>query len=211
MKGRLPSAFRVIGRTLTDWWDAWLSLAVINFAWVICCLTIILAPPATLSLFAVSNQLVHGQSVGLGDFVAGVRQNFRRGWLWALPNILIAFLGWNGLLFYQQLGDLGSILQVVMLAVLIMWLIVQFYALPYWIEQHDKRFGLALRNGLFTAFASPFYTVTLILFAALIIVISVVSVALILAGGACVVALLGTRAVFERLDTFGVRQRDATR
>ncbi len=206
---RLPPPFRVIALTITDWWDAWLSLALINFVWAMCCLTIILAPPATLSLYAVTNELVHGQTIGLSDFIAGIRQHFVRAWLWALLNIVIAFLAYNGLRFYGQLGDLGSILQIVILVILIGWLIVQFYALPYWMEQEDKRFIVALRNGSFTALASPFYTLTLLIFGVLVGALSIVLVALVFLGGVCILVLLGTRAVFERLETFGIRQREA--
>lgn len=208
---RLPPPLRVIILTIADWWDAWLSLALVNFAWAMCCLTIILAPPATLSLYAVANELVHGQSIGIGDFVAGIRRYFVQGWLWALPSLILAFLAWNGLRFYGQLGEVGSLLQIGILAIVMGWIIVQFYALPYLMEQQEKRLLLAWRNGLFTALASPIYTIILAAFTILVVGVSVLLVALVFLGGVCIIVLLGTRAVSERLDTFGVRQREVKR
>ena len=104
---------------------------------------------------------------------------------------------WAGLLksFYVLLG--------------VGWLIVQFYALPYLMEQERKNVGIALRNGLFNALAAPGYTLFVFAFAVLMVGLSVGLVFPLLFGGPCLVAAVGNRAVMERLETYGVRERGA--
>jgi uncharacterized membrane protein YesL len=89
------------------------------------------------------------------------------------------------------------------------WLTVQFYALPYLVEQEEKRIGLALRNALFTALAAPGYTVVVAGSAALIAVLSVALVFPLFLGGPCLIAALGNRAMLERLEAYRVREREA--
>lgn len=57
------------------------------------------------------------------------------------------------------------------------WLVVQFYALPYLIEQEGQHLGQALRIGLLTALAAPGYTLVLALAAAGVALFSVSSIA----------------------------------
>src|SRR5439155_7737879 len=108
-------------------------------------------------------------------------------------------------------ADWGPILQAAVGVLVGLWLVTQFYALPYFMEQSEKRLLLAMRNGLFTALASPLYTLIVVGFAAIIAVISVALVALLFLGGPAYIAILGSRAVLERIETFGVRERDAGR
>jgi uncharacterized membrane protein YesL len=87
------------------------------------------------------------------------------------------------------------------------WLVVQFYALAFYVEQEDKRLRVAWRNGLFTALASPIYTLILTLFVAGLLFLSVSIPALVFVGVPAVIALLANRAVNERLETFRIRTR----
>jgi uncharacterized membrane protein YesL len=209
---RLPPVLRVFGQAMADWWDGWLPLMLINFAASICVLFILPGPPAIFALYVVANELAHGRSVDFGDFTAGLRRYFFKSWQWAVPNLLVAFLVWIALRYYGTLGsELGTVLQVLVIVVAAVWIMVQFFALPYLIEQQDKRLILAWRNGLFTSLASPLFTLSAIIVAILIVVISIATVALVFLGGACLFALFGTRVVFNRLEAFNVRERDAQR
>jgi uncharacterized membrane protein YesL len=203
---------QVILRALIDWWDAWLSLAIINSVWALCCLSVVLGPPATFGMYYCANELVHGRGVGLSDLVAGGRRYFVKSWVWGLYNVAIATLAYVSIQFYGRVNaDWGPILQAAVGVLVAFWLITQFYALPYFMEQSEKRLLLAMRNGLFTALASPVYTLIVVGFAAIIAVISVALVALLFLGGPAYITILGHRAVLERIETFGVRERDAGR
>jgi hypothetical protein len=75
-------------------------------------------------------------------------------------------------------------------------------------EQAEKRVGLALRNGLFTALAAPGYTLVVVGVAVLVAGLSAGTIALLFLGGPCLIATLGSRAVVERLETYRVRERE---
>jgi uncharacterized membrane protein YesL len=104
----------------------------------------------------------------------------------------------------------ANFLQVAFLLLGAAWLIVQFYTLPYLMEQQEQRIGVALRNGLFTALAAPGYTLVVAGAAALVAALSIGTVALLFLGGPCLVAALGNRAIVERLETYRVRERETT-
>ncbi|MBI5671444.1 MAG: DUF624 domain-containing protein [Chloroflexi bacterium] len=204
--GQLSASVYVIRRALADWWYDWVSLALINVVWALAVLTLVLAPPATLAAFYATNQLAQGRSVSVSDFVSGFRQYFLLSYAWAAVNVMAAVLVWSGIRFYGQFGaDWSLLLLLLVVAIGLGWLVVQFYALPYLMEQEQRNVLVALRNGLFTGLASPLYTLVLAIFSGAIIALSLALVALIFLGGPCLIALLANHAVRERLVTFGIR------
>jgi uncharacterized membrane protein YesL len=209
MKSRLPASLQVISLALSDWWDDLVNMAVISMAWLLSWLTIMLGPPATFGLYYATNRLAHGQSLGLGGLLEGARRYALKSWLWALLNLLVAAVIWANLWFYAHFeGAWVPVLQGFLLFLGLAWLTVQFYALPYLVEQEEKRIGLALRNALFTALAAPGYTLAVAGSAVLIAVLSVALVFPLVLGGPCLIAALGSRAVLERLEAYSVRERE---
>ena len=212
MINRLPVPLQVAAQALSDWWDDWINMALINLVWLLCWVTIVLGPPATFGLYYVTNQLAHGQSLGLRGLLEGARRYLRKSWLWMLLNLLVAAVVGANVWFYAQFdADWAAIVRPFPLFLGLVWLIVQFYALPYLMEQEKESLRLALRNGLFTLLAAPGYTVVVAGLAALIVVLSVWLIAPLLFGSPCLIAALGNRAVRERLETYRVREREADR
>jgi hypothetical protein len=205
---RLPAPLQVVVQALSDWWDDWINMALISLVWLLCWVTIVLGPPATFGLYYVTNQLAHGRSLGLGGLLEGGRRYFLKSWLWMLLNLVVAVVSVVNIWFYGQLdADWAGIVQAFPLVLSLAWLVVQFYALPYLMEQKEESLKLALRNGLFTLLAAPGYTAVVAGLAALIAVLSVWLVAPIFLGGPCLIAALGNRAVWERLETYRARER----
>lgn len=209
--GQLSAAFGVIRRSLTDWWYDWVNMILINAVWAFGLVTIVLAPPTTFGAFYAVNQLAHGHSVHFSDFVDGFRRYFWVSYVWALINVAAAVLVWSSLLFYGQIEAGWSVLVLTfVLMIALGWFIMQFYALPYLIEQEQKNLLIALRNSLFTGLASPLYTLIVVGFTVIIAAASIAIIAPVLLGGPCMVALLSNHAVRERLITFGLRQSPET-
>jgi uncharacterized membrane protein YesL len=209
---RLPVPLQVVVQALRDWWDDWINMAIIGLIWCVCWFTVVLGPPATFGLYYVTNQLAHGRSLGIRGFLEGGRHYFLKSWLWMLLNLVVAVVSVVNIWFYGQLdADWAAIVQVILLFLGLTWLVVQFYALPYLMEQEKESLKLALRNGLFTFLAAPGYTAVLAGLAALIAVLSVLLVAPLLLGAPCLIAALGNRAVRERVETYRVRERKADR
>jgi len=209
---RLPVPLQVVAQALSDWWDDWINMALISLVWLLCWVTVVLGPPATFGLYYVTNQLAHGRSLGLRGLVEGGRRYLRQSWLWMLLNLLVATVVVTNVWFYGQFdADWAAIVRPFPLLLGLAWLVVQFYALPYLMEQEEESLRLALRNGLFTLLAAPGYTVVVAGLAALVAVLSLVLVVPLFVGGPCLIAALGNRAVQERLETYRVREQEASR
>ena len=205
----LPVPIQVIFRALNDWWADWVHMVVVNLVWALCWLTIVLGPPATLGLYHVTNELTRGRSLGLEGLLEGGRRYFWKSWQWALLNLFAVAIAAANVWFYAQFDAAwAEILRALLWFVGLAWLIVQFYALPYLMEQETKSLRVALRNGLFTALAAPGYTVAVAGVGVLVAALSVGTVALLFLGGPCLVAVLGNHAVRERLETYRVRERE---
>jgi uncharacterized membrane protein YesL len=205
----LPPHLRVIAQAASDWWDDLVNLVVINLIWVVCWLTVVLGPPATLGIYHVANRLVRGESLGPQGLLEGAKRYFLQSWLWMLFNLVVAaivLVNWG---FYASF-DAGwaDLMRAFFLLLGLFWLAIQFYALPYLVEQERKNVGIALRNGLFNALAAPGYTLVVFAFAVLVVGLSVGLVFPLFLGGPCLIAVVGNRAVIERLATYGVRERE---
>jgi uncharacterized membrane protein YesL len=204
-----PVPLQVVGQALRDWWDDWLNMAVISLIWLLCWVTVVLGPSATFGVYYVTNQLAHGRSLGPRGLLEGGRRYFFKSWLWMLLNLVAAVVVVANVWFYGQFdADWAVIVRVVPPFLGLAWLVVQFYALPYLMEQEKKSLRLALRNGLFTFLAAPGYTAVVAGLAALIAALSAILVAPLFLGSACLIAALGNRAVRERVETFRVRERE---
>jgi hypothetical protein len=201
----------VIGQALAAWWDDWVTMIVINLVCIVCWVTVVLGPPATLGAYHVTNHLAKGVGLGLGGLWDGIKRYFLVSWLWMLLNLIVAgILGVNFLFWAGQRAIWAILLMGLLLFLTVVWLATQFYALPYLVEQKRKNLGLALRNGVFTALAAPGYTLVVAGLATVLAVVSVVFVLPLLLAVPMLIAALGTWAVLERLETYGVREGDGT-
>lgn len=197
----------VLLESLRDWWDDWVFLTFLNLIWLLCWLTIILGPPATFANYHFANRLVHGENIGIKGFIEGGRRYFLQSWIWMLVNLLVSFLLIANIWFYTALEPFwADFLQILFIILSILWLIVQFYSLPYLMEQEEKRLGIAFRNGLYTLIASPGYTFVVAGVSSLIAVLCVVLRVPLFVGGPFLIVILGSTAVKERVATFNVRE-----
>jgi hypothetical protein len=203
-----PASLQVAAAALRDWWHDWVNQCVLNLAWVLAWLTIILGPPATLGLVYVNERLAHGDSLGLRGLVEGGQRYFFISWLWMVINLLaLATIAVNYVFYASFTSAWFDLLQAFFLLLALAWLLVQFYALPYLVVQESKNIFLAMRNALFTALAAPGFSLVLGVIALLIALVSVFTVAPLFLGGPCLIVMLGNHAVIERLHTYKVRER----
>jgi uncharacterized membrane protein YesL len=199
----------VILHSIRDWWDEWVFLAFLNFIWLLCWLTIILGPPATFGLYRFGNRLAYGENIGFKGFLNGGRRYFLLSWLWMLMNLVVIFIIIANIWFYTALEPFwADFLQIFFILLGVLWLVVQFYALPYIMEQEVKHLGIAYRNGLYTAMAAPGYTFVIFGLAALIAVLCIVLIVPLFVGVPSLIVVLGNRAIRERITTFKVRDGD---
>lgn len=200
----MTSALRVTWETLRDWWDSMVGLATFNLVWLGLSLTVILCPPATAGLYAVTNCIAHGKGQHLDDFVMAARRYAWLSWRWALVNGALAIALAVNFVFYGAIESSGAlVIQIALLSVGSGWLVTQFYTWPFLIEQEQKQLRLALRNALFLSLANPLYTLILLVVASLVVVFSLVAILPLGFFTMSFLALLGNRAVVERLTHYG--------
>jgi uncharacterized membrane protein YesL len=198
------AALAVIGQSLADWWNSMVGLAVMNAVWLGLSLTVVLFPPATVAMYAVTNGIARGRGQHLTDFVQAMRRYAGISLRWTLANLLVGVILYVNLSFYGAVrGALASFVLVGLACLAVLWLAMQFYTGPFLMEQEDKRLRVALRNAAFLALATPVYTLTMLAAAALAIVLSVVAILPLAVFTLSFLALLGNRAVIERLLAFG--------
>ena len=211
MAFRVPASLGVIGRSFVDWWDNWIDMVLVTIVWFIAQLTIVLGPPATFGYYYYVSQMINGESLGVRGLIRGARMYFGKSWQWGALNLL----GWIVLVinfqFYGQVKAIwGIYLQVVIVMMIYLFTATNFYALPYFMAIEQKSLKVALNNGIRTTLAAPFFTIVLLL---ICLVVGIASIGLILPffmGLPGVIAVLGFRAMEDRLVKFGLRKREKT-
>jgi uncharacterized membrane protein YesL len=212
MKDRAPVWSRVIMDAFKDWYDDWVNMLVINFIFLLCWATIILGPPALFAMYDVSGSLAYGKSQYPRDMISAMRKYFLKSWQWFILNLVISAIIVVNFFFYRTVrSDWALFVQALFIFLGILWLVIQFYALPYMMEQEEKSLKTAYRNGLFTILGAPGYTFVVVGFAAFLAGLSIITILPIALAAPTLIASIGSRSVRERLETLGVRERDGKR
>jgi uncharacterized membrane protein YesL len=191
----------VILDSLNQWWYSWLILLLLNTLLILCWITVILGPPATFGFYYAIRSLIDSHSTNWREFLEGTKRYFLKAWLWALVNVAFVFLLRISLEFYSQFSE-TQIFLFLILFIGLLWLWLQFYTIPYLLEQEQKNLLLAFRNSLFTIFASPVFSLVLMLVLALLLWLNLSYLGLVLMGSPAFIAILGIKAVKERLKNF---------
>ncbi|MBN2304986.1 MAG: hypothetical protein JXQ72_10935 [Anaerolineae bacterium] len=200
----MREAVDVFWETLRDWWNGMVGLAVMNVIWLALSLTVVLLPPATAAMYAVTNSIAHGTGGRIRDLGEGARRYAWVSYRWALLNVLVGVAFAVAVPFWGSMPGLPGAVGLTGLGlILLLWLIMQFYCWPFLMEQEEQRLFLALRNSLFLALANPIYNAVILSMAVLALLVSVFLPLLVAVFTISFVALLGNRAVVERLRVFG--------
>ena len=149
--GNIGKPLSLIGRSLSNYWDEAFNLMICNLLWFVAQLLVIPGPPATAALFYITNRVAHGHFSRIREFLRAIRLFFLDGWKWGALNLLAIVIFGNAAFFYGRGGlpePFGSTLMLINLQFLLLWLWTQVFAFPFWLEQSEKRIGLALRNAV---------------------------------------------------------------
>lgn len=200
----MQAALSVYWRSLRDWYNGMIGLAALNGLWFGAALTVVLLAPATAGIYSVTHSAARGTGQHMDDFLRGARNYLWVSLRWLLANVLVIAVFLINIQFYGAApGILPQVILVALLSVGFLWLAMQLYVWPFLLVQEDQRLRIALKNAAFLALASPLYTLTLLAGAALAVVLSVVTIAPLALFLTSFLALLGNRAVLERLQAFG--------
>lgn len=209
MKLKFPASLRVIGKSVVDWWDSWFDLVGAVLVWLAAQVTIVLGPPATFGLVYTTHALINGESLGPKGVIEGGRKYFGKSWLWALLNIVVIAIIYANFYFYGQMESVwGAYGQLFTILIGWIWLVTQCYTVVFMMEMTEKKLFLAIRNGFFTSMASPVFSLIITLFSLIVIILSAVIVLPIFFGLPALVPILFLRALYNRLEKYGLRERE---
>lgn len=207
----ITEPLRMLWNGLKIWWEAWVGLWLFGLVWVLCWATLVLGPPATFGFFYAVRRLIVEKETKWKHFYQPAKTYFFASWLWFLANLLVLYIVFSNYVYYGRITiSVGGILKVLAVGVGILWIAVQFYALPYLMLLEKKSLLIAWKNGLFTILASPIFSLVLWVVIAVILFLHVMIFPIFLAGPGLVV-LLATIAVEDRIQKFGIRERDASK
>lgn len=205
----MRSALNIIRDALQDvWTDLWTMLAV-NLTWLLANLLIIPGPPATLALMYFGNQNARGETVDFTDFWKAFRRNWAPAWRWGGINLVVSLVLIADVALTERLiqGLWQPYLQGLYLAVLVVWLSIQFFTLPFLFEQETMSVRQALRNAMALMGRNPGFSISILLLTAAILILGTFVFMLSFMLGAVFAAAAANRAVLNRLEIF--RQSEA--
>ncbi|HEY3345759.1 MAG TPA: hypothetical protein VGJ97_12565 [Anaerolineaceae bacterium] len=202
-----PDPLRAIREASAIWIMNWLNWVNRCLVWLLCCLTVILGPPATFALFYAAHYSIHGAELTVGELAASVRAYFWQSWLWMLANLAVGAGLWGLAAAGSALGA-GRAVGWAVALIGLFWLGIQYYALPIFMLQERKRIWRAWGSAARVAFSAPLFTLITFGLALVLGLVSLILVAPLAMGGAGLIVVLAAQATFERLQTFHLPEEE---
>jgi hypothetical protein len=191
----------IIRAALRDAADDLFTTAVTHLLWLVLTLPIITAPPAAVALFYVANRKAHGEVTDVGDFFLALRRYFWPAWRWGLANALLVFFLIGDLVLTGRLSQspVARLIQGFYLVLLLIWLFLQLYALPFLLEQAEPSLRQAWRNAAVMLGKNVGFSLALAAALAVVLLLSTLFFLVVVAAGGLLVALIANHAVLDRL------------
>ena len=146
------------------------------------------------------------------DYFEGFRRYFWKAWGLALLNMLVATIVFANIRFYTPGNALFEInptwgfwIRACLVAVALLWLIVQMYPMALLLEQEDQRLRVVLRNTAVLFVANPGFTVVLALLLVIVAAISAFFPVLWFLVTLALFAVVCNKAVFHLLHPYRER------
>lgn len=188
----------LVWRGIRDVFEQFTTMVLLSLAWWVCLITIVLAPPATVTLFAMADPRRIVNRPDMSDAVAVFRAAFKRSWLIALATIpALAVLTWNILFFSGTSSFLTAFVPLwTIMLIAIFILSIYMFSVAGTMESGLRN---AFRGAMYVLVSRPF---TGILLGLLIIAVGAVFAVLVLpmiALGPAVLAAVINRVVLAGL------------
>lgn len=124
-------------------------LILLNVIWLLCSLPIVTLPAATLALASTIRLMVIDEAnFSWGYYFDRLKFYFFRGWRWLLPNLILPFIFLYNILFFAiESYWLSIFIQAVNIVMLMIWLFIQTFTLPYLVENEQP----VMRSGILSS------------------------------------------------------------
>jgi uncharacterized membrane protein YesL len=178
-------AFRVMGRVIKATYEELFLIVGISVAWWVGTLLLLTAPMTTAGVQNVANRIANYKRSSFDFFWEGARSHIGHSVLLYLMLLLTPPLLSFSIWFYFDLQGWLVLFGILMAWVLLIFVMGgQFFFPLYW-QQDERDLKLVLRNGLLLTMRYPLYTLLMLLFQVLLVVLSftlVVPVVLLMPG-----------------------------
>lgn len=167
-------------------------------------LLLIVQPLVTLGLHHVANRIANYKRADSGFFWDGTRKNRRHGFiLFAFSLVIPAAIGFNVWFYFNSEGML-KVIGVVWVWLFLFILMAGQYIFPLLWQQDEPSVRMALRNAVLLALQNPVYSLLMLLFQLVLIVICFALTLPMLLLGPALIALAANHALVGLLQDMGL-------
>jgi uncharacterized membrane protein YesL len=166
-------------------------------------LLIITAPAAYAALSRLSHTAQTEATATYSDFWGGFRDHFWRGLVVGVANLIIIGILWSNFTTYGNRSDWSFIvLRAIWIAILTLWLGMQFYLWPLLDEMEQPNLSSGFRNAIVMFLSNPLFTFSLIIMVGIVAIISAALVIPWLLFTSSLIACIANTAVLDRVTQF---------
>jgi uncharacterized membrane protein YesL len=169
-------AFLIMWRTLKGLYDELFLIVLLSVVWWAGTLLVVTAPMTAGGVQLVANRMANYKRVDFSFFWEGARSHIGRVVLLFLLMVLAPPLLMFSVVFYFDRQGWLTVFGVVMAWTLLVCLLAGQYFFPLFWQQDEKNVKLVVRNGFLLAVRHPLYSLLMLLFQVLLIVLSIVLV-----------------------------------
>jgi hypothetical protein len=179
----------------------WTTL-VVDALWLLSTILLIPGPPATLALTAYCNGIASGEPLDHLDYWRYFKKSWGIGWKWGVVNLLIiAFLAGDFFVTSRAQAFTGQkLLLGIYMAIGFIWLVLQFFALPFLYEQKAMHLRQAWGNSQTLLAGNPGFVATLLIALTLALAVGVLLFAFSIFFGPVFTSLVANLAVKDRIS-----------
>ena len=188
--------WQVIKQSAGEFWDELLYLIIFNAIWFIGSMFILPWPYLTFGLFYTAHEIGQGKAIKFSTFFKDAAPYWKQAYMWGGINVGALSILWFNLRFYANLqATWAAIIQVLFLAMILLWGIWQLVALAMYPRLEEPRFTMALRNAGILLVRYPQFALVLVIIVALMVIISSLFPLFAFFGAVSFIAVLANRIV----------------
>ncbi len=166
-------AFRIMGRALKAVYEELFLCVWLSVVWWLGTILVVTAPSALMGLQHVANRQANYKRVDQGFFWDNIRTHLGSGWILFWLSALLPPAIYFNIWFYGNAVGFMRYIGIVWLWLLFLWLLIGQYLFPLLWQQDEPNVRLALRNAALLAVKYPLYSILMLLFQVVLIVVSV--------------------------------------
>jgi len=199
---RMRTMLKILWNGLRNAYDGAFVVVLSNLAFVLLCIPLITIPLAVAGLYYTNYQLAAGESIEWKTFFEGIKQYWWAGIRWTIINGIVLFsLSFYVIFLYDRSEFWASALMGLDLAIMAIWVLMQFMTFPMMLIQEKPGFLRSLRNVGVFLLRWPGFSFTFLLPILVLVIASLLFAPLWIFFSAGLVAYLGSYAVHYRIDS----------